>query len=157
MLSLLARGAPNLHPLIVHFPIALVLTAVALDVLALILPRPGGLALAAFGAYAAGAASAVVAYWTGRAAAATVLVPGMAHGLVQDHRTWATATSWYLVAFVAVRLAAQLAGLLRTRRHRAAFAFLGLIGALLVQQTAERGGRLVFEQGVGVIRTTLGR
>ena len=154
MPSLIPSWAPNVHPLVVHFPIVLVLAAAAVDLLAAFLRRPGGFGAAAVAGYVLGAMAAVVAYVTGSAGAVTVLIPGMAHGLVADHRRWAFVTTWYLVALVAARLLAETIGILRARPYRAIFVALGLAGAVLVHQTAERGGRLVYEQGVGVIRTT---
>ena len=156
-MSLLPPWAPNLHPLLVHFPIVLVIMAAAADVLAAFFRRSGGLHFAASSAYTVGAVAAVAAYWTGRDAAATVLVPGMAHGAVDDHRMWALVTTWYLVALVASRLLSELAGVARVQRYRVLFIVLGMAGMILVQQTAERGARLVYEHGVGVIRTVADR
>jgi len=155
--SLLPSWAPNLHPLLVHFPIALLVTAAAVDLLAAFFPRSGRLHFAASSAYTVGAIAAVATYWTGRAAAATVLIPGMAHGLVDDHRMWALVTTWYLVVMVVARLLSEFAGAARVQRYRVLFVVVGIAGMILVQQTAERGARLVYEHGVGVIRTAAGR
>ena len=154
--SLLPSWAPNLHPLLVHFPVALIVTAAAADVAAVFFPRSGRLHFAASSAYTVGAIAAVVTYWTGLDAAATVRIPGMAHGLVDDHRMWALVTTWYLVAMVAARLLSELAGVGRVLRYQVLFVVLGIAGMVLVQQTAERGARLVYEHGVGVIRTEAG-
>ena len=156
-MSLLPPWAPNLHPLLVHFPIALVVAAAAADLLAALFSRSGRLHFAASSAYTVGAIAAVATYWTGRDAAATVLIPGMAHGIVDDHRMWALVTTWYLVAMVAARLLSELTGVARVPRYRALFVVLGIAGMILVQQTAERGARLVYEHGVGVIPTSAGR
>jgi uncharacterized membrane protein len=43
------------------------------------------------------------------------------------------------------------------RRYHVVFVVFGIVGAVLVQQTAERGARLVYEHGVGVIRTITDR
>jgi uncharacterized membrane protein len=84
-------------------------------------------------------------------AASTVFTPGMAHGLVAEHGTWALATTISFAVLATLRLVGRLVGLRDTRAIRLLFLGLGLAVLLLVQQTAERGARLVYEQGVGVI------
>jgi len=148
---MLPSWAPNAHPLVIHFPIVLVIAAVAADVVDLALDRPVWLRTAATTLYVAGALSAIAAYWTGAQAAATVLIPGMAPPLIEDHRVWALSTVAFLLVLSMGRLGATVLGLTRARGLRAGLAAAGLVAALLVQQTAERGARLVYEQGVGVI------
>jgi uncharacterized membrane protein len=147
---MLPSWAPNLHPLVVHFPIVLILVAVAIDIADLGLNRPA-LRVLASALYSACAVAAGVAYWTGTRAAATVFVPGMAHPLVEDHRVWALAALAGTIAAAAARLGAGRMGVARSRRGRVALAAAGLLAAVLVQQAAERGARLVYEHGVGVI------
>ncbi len=96
-MSLVPAWAPNVHPMLVHFPIALLFTSVLLDLLAYSLPgrarvllRNVGSVLGVIGAFAA-----LATYLTGRAAAQTVLIPGMAHALVNAHWEWAFWTLWY--------------------------------------------------------------
>src|SRR5262249_60282486 len=101
--------------------------------------------------YIAAAAAAVSAYLTGTQAASTVLIPAMAHPFVADHRTWALASTCYCVVVVAVRFAARAAGVRRARSLRALLLAVGLVAVVLIQQTAERGARLVYEFGTGVI------
>jgi uncharacterized membrane protein len=150
-MSLIPGWAPNLHPLVIHFPIVLLITAVAIDLLDAVFERPGWLGTVATSLYAAGAAEAVAAYLTGVQAASTVFIPGMAHPVVEDHRAWALITTWYF-AFVSVaRVFAWFAGFPRARWHRVVLLVAGLVGVVLLQQTAERGARLVYQHGVGVI------
>jgi uncharacterized membrane protein len=150
-MTLVPGWAPNLHPLIIHFPIALLIAAAMVDLVDALFERPAWLGSGAASLYVAGAAAAVVAYVTGRQAAATVFVPGMAHPIVEDHRAWALLTVWYVGIVAAARLSALLAGFPRARAHRVLLLTAALIGVLFLQQTAERGARLVYEHGVGVI------
>ena len=143
--------APNLHPLIVHFPIAWLIAAVVVDLVSLVLPRLSWGGITATALYVAGAISALVAYFTGRQAAQSVLVPGMAQAIMVDHWNWALATTIYFAVLAAVRVLAAL-----TRRHpplwlRTASVGVALAGMLLLFHTGEQGGRLVFEHGVGVM------
>jgi uncharacterized membrane protein len=148
--SLLPAWAPNLHPLLVHFPIAWLTAALIVDVASLFLPRAAWAGTMAAILYPTGALSAWVTYLSGRQAAATVLTPGMAHALVLDHWNWALATSICFSAVAAVRF-----GFIVLRRHppfwaRAALTVAALAGMMLLFETGERGARLVYEYGVGV-------
>lgn len=150
-MPLLPSWAPNFHPLVVHFPIVLLITAAAIDLVDVLFERPAWLGAAATSLYVAGAASAVAAYLTGVQAGATVLTPGMTHPFVGDHRSWALVTASYFAVAAIVRLVARRAGFPRARSYRLLLLVVGLIGVVLLQQTAERGARLVYEHGVGVI------
>jgi uncharacterized membrane protein len=102
--SLLPDWAPNIHPLIVHFPIAWWLAAVLVDLIALMLPRALWASTTASALYPAGAVSAAVAYLTGRQAAAMVHTAGMAHPIVLEHWNWALATTIGFGLIALVRL-----------------------------------------------------
>jgi uncharacterized membrane protein len=142
--------APNLHPLVVHFPIAWLIAAVAVDVLSVLLPRATWTQATAGWLYPAAALSALAAYLSGRQAAAGVLMPGTAQPIVMEHWNWALATTSYFAAIALVRLAL-------TRRRavpasaRASAAAAGFVGLWLLVNTADRGARLVYEHGVGVM------
>lgn len=150
-MSLIPSWAPNLHPLVIHFPIVLVITAVTVDLLNVILERPTWIRPMSTSLYAAAAAAAIAAFLTGQQAADVVFIPGMAHPLIEDHRTWALATTWYVGITALARTAATRIGFPRARAHRILLLATGLIAVALIQQTADRGARLVYEQGVGVI------
>lgn len=149
-MPLLPPWAPNLHPLVVHFPIALWVAAVTADLLAMIFRNGHRADAAATFLYPAAALCAVVAYVTGSRAAASVFTPGMAHPFVQQHANWALATTVSFAVVAAFRI-------WTVRRRSSArgiariltFAF-ALAALVLLVQTGERGARLVFEQGVGV-------
>jgi uncharacterized membrane protein len=92
MMPLLPSWAPNVHPLVIHFPIVLLIAAAAVDLVDALFERPAWLSAAATSLYTAGAAAAVAAYLTEQAGA-TALVPGMAHPVINDHRSWALVTA----------------------------------------------------------------
>jgi len=148
---LVPEWAPNPHPIIVHFPIALLVTAVVADLIGLTLRRPSSLTPGASALYMLGVVSLVAAYFTGRDAVGTVFTPGMAHGVVGEHWTWASWTTLYFGGLTVGRLAAHRR---LCREHLASwtlFVVAGMGGLLLLTETAERGARLVYEFGVGVI------
>ena len=144
----------RLHAWLVHFPLGLIATAALVDLAALAAGLAAGphaaLRRVATVLYAAGAATLIAAYVTGRDDAAVVRVPGLAHPLVGAHWTWALWATSYLGTVSAARLALDLSGRLAVRRRWLPVAAACAVGLLLIVQTAERGGRLVYQYGVGV-------
>ena len=151
MISLVPSWAPNLHPLVIHFPIALLIVAALADLVDILVGRPDWLRTAGTALYALGVVGAVVACVSGQQAANTVLMSGMAHSIVAAHRTWALATTFYFGVLVIVRFALTFTGAPVGRWLRVLLFVAAVAGVAGLLQTAERGGRLVYEQGVGVI------
>jgi uncharacterized membrane protein len=152
-MNLLPNWAPNVHPLLVHFPIALLITAAGLDVVGWVFRRNRLLRHTATLMYVLGTGAACAAYWTGRAASQTIWLPGMAQAVVGEHWKWALRTVWFFTIVTAVRL-----WLLRPSRRDpgpaivAAWVLVGLVGIGLLLETGDRGGRLVYQHGVGTTR-----
>ena len=108
-MSLVPGWAPNVHPLIIHFPIALIIAAAMVDLVDAVFERPAVARGRRHEPLPGGrGARPSSAYLTGQQAAATVFVPGMAHPIVEDHRAWALLTVWYVGIVAAVRLSALL-------------------------------------------------
>ena len=149
-MSLLPDWAPNMHPLIVHFPIAWWIAAVIVDVVALMLPRAAWANTTASVLYPAGAISAAVTYVTGRQAAATVLTPGMAHPIVLEHWQWAQITTLGFALIALIRLWVLFKRRQPARWIRTALAVAALAALASLFHTGELGARLVYEHGVGV-------
>ena len=97
--------------------------------------------------YLAGTAALVATYVAGRRAAATVLIPGMAHAVVNDHWTWALWCLWLFGVLTALRLGLRA----HACRHpvRLFLAAGALVGLAVLVRTADLGGQLVYEHGVG--------
>ena len=152
-MNLVPDWAPNIHPLLVHFPIALLMTAAGLDIVAWMLRRHRPLRHAATLLYVLGTGAAVAAYVTGRAASQAIWFPGMAQAVVKEHWDWAFRTVSFFAILTGVRLV-----LLRPSRRDpaaaivAALALAGLVGIGLLLETGDRGGRLVYQHGVGTAR-----
>lgn len=153
-MPLLPTWAPNLHPLVIHFPIALIIVAAFADLVDTLFGRPGWLTSAATTLFVLGSVAAIAACLTGQQALDTVFMPGMAHPIVQAHRTWAIATASYFSVLTLIRVSVAFRAPL-ARRYRVALLVAALVGVAGLQQTAQRGGRLVYEQGVGVIGSSL--
>src|SRR5471032_685221 len=135
-MNLVPDWAPNIHPLVVHFSIALLVTAAAMDVAGWVLRCNRPLRQLATVLYVLGAAAAVAAYITGREASQAVWLPGMAQVIVKALWDWAFRTVWFLGVMTSVRLVV-LWTLRRDPRPVvvAALALVGLVGVVLIAET----------------------
>lgn len=148
---MLPDWAPNLHPLIVHFPISLLAAAAIVDLAGLFWRRSKGLRLSAVLLYGAGAVGALAAYITGNRAADSVNVPTEAISTLNTHQDLALYTLIFFGIYAAVRVALFLMERDLAVALRALVVLVGIGGQALVWQTGEHGGELVFEHGVGVV------
>lgn len=143
---------PNLHPIIVHFPIALLIAGLVADA-GIFLLRGTSDAPSTW-LYAGGTAALIAAFFSGRAAVDSLLIPADAQAIQTDHADWALVTLLFFIAFTLVRTI-----LLRLRKPgknlvRAISVAGGIVGAVLLSITGDLGGRMVFGHGVGVTRTS---
>ncbi len=146
---LVPSWAPNLHPLIVHFPIALLAAAGAVDLADLLLRGREPVRNAATWLYVAGAATAVAAYFSGVEAGRTAALTPAGAALAATHADWAFRATWLFAFFASVRLAMSYA--VRPGRWLVATSLLiAAVGLAALVQTVRHGSRLVFEHGVGV-------
>ena len=148
MLDALLPGAghlQNLHPLVVHAPLAL-LPAAALLYLLAALARRDALAWTGLWLLALGTAGGGVAAATGLWAMGGVMVAPTVHERLLDvHERWMLATTALAVVLTAWALVARPA----PRRGRLLFA-LGLLALLAVMtKGADFGGRLVYDYNAG--------
>ncbi len=145
------------HPGIVHFPIALLLTAPVFVVVAMIAPR----ARTAFGVSALvlmliGAAGAVLAVASGEASEHAITVPAAAHDVLEHHEDLGKLTrnlfvlltvAWGAILFVPFILGQRIARW-PFRTLSAVFLVLYVAAAGVLINTAHQGGRVVHEYGV---------
>lgn len=135
----------SLHPMVVHFPIALLFSAVGLDLLALLLKRSGfhRIALWNLGLGVLGAAAAA---WTGWQAAEIAKHTLEIHRIIELHRKLGLATLILGTLVLVWRLwrRDQFGP-----RSRIVMTGLLLVLAGVLSYGAHLGGRLVYEFGVG--------
>jgi uncharacterized membrane protein len=153
----LPEWAPNVHPLMVHFPIALLIFALVFDLFALIFRNVNWLRYAAGSLYILGAAAALVTFFTGKQAADIVNVPAMARHTLSEHADLALYTVWFFGIYGVIRLFFLLqkesyAWKKLSRKWMVSFVLflIGAGGMFLLYETAEHGAELVFHYGVGV-------
>lgn len=145
--SVIQSLRPLVHPMLVHFPIALLFASVALDWMGFWLRRPG---LTRAGFY-------VLVFGTAGAGVAAVSGPDHASGgpavqeLLTSHQSFALITVALAVTLMVVRFAA-----IRGIQGRWALGYLASTLLLLVtlSLTGYYGGELTYHQGVGVATAT---
>ena len=148
---------PNLHPAVVHLPVALLPTALFLDIASMVFRRRVWIDRAAALLYVLGTLGAGAAFLTGeRASGSMWQSTGAAQKAMADHEQLALLT---LVAYVAITLLRLMVSWL-ARRDRVIpigiFRLLAVIAAMagivLLALTADYGGSLVYRHGLGVER-----
>jgi len=136
---------PNVHPIFVHFPIALWPTALLLFALGLLRDEEQLFRMGCMVLYLA-TASALLALATGFWASQELGhdIPG--HDLVHVHRNWMIAATSFgvITTLAAVAVRSQ-----RTRLRPWVVTSLLLVTVVLTILGGDRGARLVFHYGIG--------
>lgn len=137
----MALRLEQLHPAVVHFPVAALPLAVGADLLG---AATGSRRLRGFarGAVAVAAAGAVASATTGLLAGEEVNVEGQSRDMLMRHRN--------LNAGVTVLASCMALWRARHDRPRAGYLAAGIAGTGLLAYTAYLGGKLVYEHGAGV-------
>lgn len=154
-----------MHPLLIHFPIALLLVAPILVILGLVLQKQSkGLMIAAFVLMALGTVGTYMAVATGEAAGEVAeRVPGV-EAVLERHEELAETTRTIFTAltvvFAAILFAPSLFKRSLGRKIAAtvtiAFLLFYAAGAIVLANVAHQGGRLVHEYGVRAMITVGG-
>jgi uncharacterized membrane protein len=153
-------GWDGLHPIIIHFPIALLLVAPVLVVMSLVFrmhARP--FAYAALTLMLLGTVSLYVAVSTGEAAGELAETGGAVEQVLEHHESLAEQTRTIFTVLTLVYLFVVLAPKVAKRALETvpwvvvnvAFLAFYLVGSVYLANTAHAGGRLVHEFGVHAI------
>jgi uncharacterized membrane protein len=141
----------QLHPRIVHFPIALFILYFFFELSGAVLKKDF-LVKSAYIILIVGVVLSVAAALTGNQAQTAVTSftkeNAQINSLIEQHENFATITLWYFFSLLILRTY-----LLIKKRFNGnvkyIFVILGLIGCFLIYMTGIRGGELVFKHGVG--------
>ena len=140
-----ARHLQNLHPLVIHFPIALLVGAVLLYVAAWLLKRDG-FAQSAFVVLVMGALSLAVAVATGLYAEQGVMISlSVREHLLRPHKTSMLAT----LGMCAILTVWAIMARPFPKKGRLLFLFLLLVMIGVMTAGADFGGRMVYDYNAG--------
>jgi len=138
-------GLTNIHPIFVHFPIALLLFSFAMFAMGIVLNKEQLLVTSKWSLYL-GTLAAAITVWTGLQAEATVGHGSGSHEIMITHKYMG-----FMILGLSVLLSVW-SLLSKSLIPKAKIGFLSLfaIMSLLIAQSADLGGRMVFLHGVGV-------
>ncbi|MCK9425125.1 MAG: hypothetical protein M0Q21_03680 [Ignavibacteriaceae bacterium] len=138
----------HLHPMIVHFPIALLIVGFLSEVVGLFLKKEF-FTKAAFYLLILGTLGVVAAYITGDIAGDGVSETGQLKNALETHEHAAQLTLWLMAGAAIVRIA-----LVWMKKFEGVFKYaafvLFLAGVLSVARTGYYGGELVYKHAAGV-------
>lgn len=137
-----------IHPKVVHFPVALLLTYFLFEVLALVLKKDF-LSKAAHLLLFLGVVGALAAVLTGQQAEeAFEYWNKQSSELLEEHELYANITLWYFTALLILRtflaFGKKFVGVIKY-----VIIVLAAVGVYFVFQTGDHGGKMVYEHGVG--------
>lgn len=148
--SFLPGWMPNIHPLLIHFPIVLLLLVVLVHLTAIIVWKLPWLRTMTLAVSISGFLSLILTYFSGRQAADSVSLPTVAMGTLSKHADLAFWTLIYFGILTIIHLSVRFFQIHNKKSLSIMLFVLGLVGLVLVVQTADLGGQLVYKYGVGV-------
>jgi uncharacterized membrane protein len=147
----------HLHPMIIHFPIALLIVGFLAELIGVITTREF-YSRAGFYLLLLGTAGVVAGYISGDLAGEGLAEGGALKAALEAHEGAAQLALWIAVATSLVRI-----GLVATRRYAGALRWIPLVmffvSVLAIARTGYFGGQLVFKHAAGVqlsLEDTLG-
>ncbi len=153
-MQILPEWMSNIHPLIIHFPIALLIIAVIADLGGLIFKKYDWLRPAAIFLYTFGALGTIAAYFSGKQAADIVNFPPPSYPVISEHADLALYTMLFFGIYTLIRLFLRWKGLDQRSLVAWGLFFIAAGGLFLIKATADHGGELVYRFGVGTVATS---
>lgn len=138
----------GIHPLMVHFPIALYIVALICDGIGLILRRPQKLQFTAFILTIIGTIGAIAAVLSGNQAEELATFSKVSENIMDKHESMATITMW--LGIVTSILRSLFMAIEKLSKFHNLILIPSILLTYLVIQTGHLGGKLVFGHGVGV-------
>ena len=148
-MQLVPDWAPNIHPIIVHFPLVLLIIAVLFDLAGLALTKFDWIKKSALLLYFLGTIAAAIAFITGNEASNIIDIPANAFSAVNEHADWAEITLWFFSIYTIVRLSIGIFFKSLKKVFVVPIVLVGLLGIYFLYQTGDHGAQLVFGYGLG--------
>ncbi len=140
--------ATHIHPMIVHFPIALLIIGFLSDATGVILKKEF-FSKAGFYLLILGTLGVAAAYISGNIAGGGITEAGTLKQALETHEDAAEISLWLMVGTALIRI-----GLVLTKKYLGAFRWAALliflVGVLSIARTGYYGGELVFKHAAGV-------
>ncbi len=138
----------HIHPMIVHFPIALLIFGFLADLISVVFKKAffgkAGLYLLIFGTL-----GVIAAYFSGNIAGDGLTEAGPLKNAIEFHQNTALISLWIMVLTSFVRI-----GFIMMKKYEGAFKWAALLlffaGVLSIARTGYYGGELVFKHAAGV-------
>jgi len=150
-MNFLPDWAPGIHPLIIHFPIAIIAIALVADLLTLFF-KAHQFKLSVLFLYVMGALGALVSFLSGRAAADSLNIPEGyydVYPVISAHADMAFYVILFFGLYTLLRIILYIYDKDNNRYVFFASFVVGLFGYFLVFLTAEKGAELVYRYGMG--------
>ena len=138
----------HIHPMIVHFPIALLIVGFLFDLIGVFVKKDF-FSKAGFYLLILGTLGVIAAYFSGDLAGDGISEVGALKQALETHESAALLSLWIMVIASVVRI-----GFVAFKKHTAIFKWVALslffIGVLSIARTGYYGGELVFKHAAGV-------
>lgn len=154
MESLIPSWAPNIHPLLVHFPIAVMITATLADGASLVWTKEW-LKKMVVALFSFGVIMLLITYLSGKQAIDLVDVPLKAELTASHHADWALRTLLFYGGYLIVRIFVYFSRFKHKRWIAITLFLIGLAGVGSIAKTADFGGKLVYHYQVGTRQNDL--
>ena len=148
-MQLIPDWAPNIHPMIVHFPLVLLVFAILFDIAGLILKKETWLSKSALILYLCGIIAVLITFLTGEAAADSLDIPANVISSVNEHADWAEITLWFFTIYTVIRITVGVAFKSLRKILFVPLVLIGIIGIYFLYQTGDHGAKLVYGYGLG--------
>lgn len=143
-LAVLFDGLQNVHPLFVHFPLALLPVGIVFDILGYALKKPS-LSNVGWWCFAVGVVAAIVAVLTGLQAEETVSLSQEAHEVLESHEHFQIYSTIVLTGLLIWRRIKR--GLLPN--PAVLYLIITAVAVVAILFGSHYGGSLVYQYGVG--------
>jgi uncharacterized membrane protein len=148
-MELIPEWAPNIHPMLVHFPIAIILLAVLMDLLNFFVSDQWWDDLKSTILYSIGAVTGIATYYTGTLAADSVFLPSGAQSVLNEHADWALWTVWFFGIYALLRIVLHWYQKIDQKTIRIGLFVIALPGVFFLYETGDHGAEMVFGYGAG--------